>query len=223
MITLRRLAPALAAAVAALAASFAYNAVAVPRMAPPPAAIATVDLVRVIDKLTERSDWEVQITALQKRIQDELTAKRKTVEDDAKKMEGAAEAERSAIRDRLALEQLRMEQWAKIKQIELDRERALMWQSMYRNVRAESAKLAEAEGYDLVLVNDGVNDLQIQRDSKVSQEQQAQEQIVRRRVLYSAKNIDVTDKLILRMNNARSAASKVAAPAGAPQNSETKP
>lgn len=223
MITLRRLAPAMAAAVAALVASLAYNAVAVPRMAPPPAAIATVDLVRVIDKLTERSDWEVQITALQKRIQDELTAKRKTVEDDAKKMEGAAEAERSAIRDRLALEQLRMEQWAKIKQIELDRERALMWQSMYRNVRAESAKLAEAEGYDLVLVNDGVNDLQIQRDSKVSQEQQAQEQIVRRRVLYSAKNIDVTDKLILRMNNARSAASKVAAPAGAPQNSETKP
>ncbi len=223
MITLRRLAPAMAAAVAALVASLAYNAVAVPRMAPPPAAIATVDLVRVIDKLTERSDWEVQITALQKRIQDELTAKRKTVEDDAKRMEGAAEAERSAIRDRLALEQLRMEQWAKIKQIELDRERALMWQSMYRNVRAESAKLAEAEGYDLVLVNDGVNDLQIQRDSKVSQEQQAQEQIVRRRVLYSAKNIDVTDKLILRMNNARSAASKVAAPAGAPQNSETKP
>jgi hypothetical protein len=125
------------------------------------------------------------------------------------------------IRDKLAFEQLQMEQWEKIKKIEVDRERALMWQSMYRNVRAESQKLADAEGWDIILVNDGVTEIQLQRDSKVPLESQAQEQIVRRRVLFAAKTIDVTDQLVVRMNNARGTTSKSTtgdstAPAAAP-------
>jgi Skp family chaperone for outer membrane proteins len=87
-----------------------------------------------------------------------------------------------------------------------------MWQSMYRNVRAECQKLAEAEGYDAVLVNDGVGEIQLQRESKSPLEAQAQEQIVRRRVLYAAKSIDVTDQLVVRMNNAHGSAAR---PAGA--------
>jgi hypothetical protein len=120
-------------------------------------------------------------------------------------MEAAAESERMAIRDKVAFEQLQFEQWEAIKKIEVDRERALMWQSMYRNVRAECQKLAEAEGYDAILVNDGVGEIQLQRESKSPLEQQAQEQIVRRRVLYAGKSTDVTDQLVVRMNNARAA------------------
>jgi Skp family chaperone for outer membrane proteins len=191
-------------------------------MAPAPTRVATVDLVKVIERLNERSDWEVQITALGKKVQDEFTAKRKSVEELAKTMETAAsDPERMGIRDKLAFEQLQMEQWEKIKKIEVDRERALMWQSMYRNVRAESQKLADAEGWDIILVNDGVTEIQLQRDSKVPLESQAQEQIVRRRVLFAAKTIDVTDQLVVRMNNARGTTSKSttgdsAAPAAAP-------
>ena len=137
-------------------------------------------------------------------------------------METAAnDQERMGIRDKLAFEQLQMEQWERIKKIEVDRERALMWQSMYRNVRAESQKLADAEGWDIILVNDGVTEIQLQRDSKVPLESQAQEQIVRRRVLFAAKGIDVTDQLVVRMNNARGTTSKStngdsSAPAAAP-------
>jgi hypothetical protein len=90
-----------------------------------------------------------------------------------------------------------------------------MWQSMYRNVRAESQKLAEAEGWDMLLVNDGVSEIQLQRDSKTPLENQAQEQIVRRRVLYAAKSTDATDSLVVRMNNARGAAKAAAPAAGA--------
>ena len=199
-----------------------YNAGASARMAPAPTRVATVDLVKVIERLNERSDWEVQITALGKKVQDEFTAKRKAVEELAKTMETAAsDPERMGIRDKLAFEQLQMEQWERIKKIEVDRERALMWQSMYRNVRAESQKLADAEGWDIILVNDGVTEIQLQRDSKVPLESQAQEQIVRRRVLFAAKSIDVTDQLVVRMNNARGATAKsttgdAAAPAAAP-------
>ncbi|RLS46903.1 MAG: OmpH family outer membrane protein [Planctomycetota bacterium] len=218
-----------AAIAGAMVTAASYNAGASARMAPAPTRVATVDLVKVIERLNERSDWEVQITALGKKIQDEFTAKRKGVEEMARSMEGAAnDQERMAIRDKLAFEQLQTEQWEKIKKIEVDRERALMWQSMYRNVRAESQKLADADGWDVIMVNDGVTDIQLQRDSKTPLEAQAQEQIVRRRVLFAAKSTDVTDQLVVRMNNARGTANKpttsdATAPVPAPAAPAAKP
>jgi Skp family chaperone for outer membrane proteins len=224
MSTPRNLAAILVAAAAGAAvATTSYQAGASAHMAPAPTRVATVDLVKVVERLTERSDWEVQITALGKKIQEEFSAKRKALEEMAKQMETAPEAQRAGIRDRLAFEQLQFEQWERIKKVEIDRERALMWQSMYRNIRNESQKLADAEGWDLVLVHDGVSEIQLQRDSKTPLEQQAQEQIVRRRVLYAAKSTDVTDQLVVRMNNARTAAAKsgdagtATPPAGAPK------
>jgi hypothetical protein len=65
------------------------------------------------------------------------------------------------------------------------------------------------------MVNDGVTEVQLQRDAKVPLEQQAQEQIVRRRILFAARSTDVTDQLVVRMNNARAAAGGKPADAGA--------
>lgn len=194
-----------AAAIGAIVATLAGQAGASARTAPAPTRVAVVDLVKVIERLDERADWEVQIAALGKKIQEEFSARRKGLEEMAGTMEAAAESERMAIRDKVAFEQLQFEQWERIKKIEIDRERALMWQSMYRNIRTESQKLADAEGWDIVMVNDGVTEIQLQRESKSPLEQQAQEQIVRRRVLYAGKSTDVTDQLVVRMNNARAA------------------
>lgn len=195
----------LAVALLALAAS-AVPALAVePQSTPPKAiAIATVDIIRLVDKLNEKSDWDVQLSALTKRIQAELDSRRKSIEEQVKALESAPDDQKAAMRDKIELEDLQLREWANYKRAEIDRERALMWQSMYRNIREESQKLAQAEGFDIILVNDGVTDLTLQRDSQVPMEQQAQEQIMRRRVLYANPSIDVTDKLILRMNNARS-------------------
>lgn len=204
-----------AAAGGAAIAALAGQATATARNAPAPTRVAVVDLVKVIERLDERSDWEVQIGALGKKVQEEFAARRKEIEGMADDLEKASEADRAALRDKVAFEQLRFEQWEQIKKIEIDRERALMWQSMYRNVRAESQKLAEAEGYDVVLVNDGVGEINLQRDGKAPLEAQAQEQIVRRRVLFAAKSVDVTDQLVVRMNNAHGSTARPAAP-GAP-------
>jgi Skp family chaperone for outer membrane proteins len=207
-----------AAAVGAAAAIASRSADATARMAPAPTRVATVDLVKVIERLNERSDWEVQITGLGKKIQDEYTVRRKSLEELAKKMDAAPEAERAGLRDKLAFDQLTLQQWETIKKVEVDRERALMWQSMYRNIRAESQKMADADGWDVVMVNDGVTEIQLQRDSKQPLEAQAQEQIVRRRVLFASKTTDVTDQLVVRMNNAHGATKPAgdAAPAPAP-------
>ncbi|MBL9140607.1 MAG: OmpH family outer membrane protein [Phycisphaerae bacterium] len=198
---------------AAIAAPFPAAPASNAPTAPPPVAIATVDIIRLVDKLNEKSDWDVQLAALTKKIQTELDSRKASIETQIKAIDSAPEAQKSALRDRVALEDLQLREWANYKRAEIDRERALMWQSIYRNIRIESAKLAEAEGYDLIIVNDGVTDLQIQRDANVPMEQQAQEQIMRRRMLYANRNIDVTDKLLLRMNNARSASGANSSPA----------
>jgi Skp family chaperone for outer membrane proteins len=216
MSTLRNIAGlAAAGAFGALVSVASQQAGAGARMAPAPARVATVDIVKVIERLNERSDWEVQITTIGKKVQEEYAARRKALEDMARQLETASDADRQGLRDRLAFDQLQFEQWERIKKVEVDRERALMWQSMYRNVRSESQKLADAEGWDVVLVNDGVSEIQLQRDANTPLEQQAQEQIVRRRILYAAKAIDVTDQLVVRMNNARAAAGAKPADAGA--------
>lgn len=112
--------------------------------------------------------------------------------------------ERQTLRDGLALEQLQLNEWANTKLQEADREQALRWEGLYRSVVAEADKLAQAEGYQYVLVYDGTAEFQRERQSQMSLAQQVMEQISRRRVLYASKADDLTEKLIVRMNNAQS-------------------
>jgi Skp family chaperone for outer membrane proteins len=113
-----------AAAIGAIVATLAGSAGASSRTAPAPTRVAVVDLVKVIERLDERADWEVQISALGKKIQEEFSARRKSLEALAATMESAPESERMALRDKVAFEQLQFEQWEAIKKIEVDRERA---------------------------------------------------------------------------------------------------
>ena len=111
---------------------------------------------------------------------------------------------------------LEAEAWFKFSTAELDRERALMWQDLYESMKTESAALAKAQGFDLILVNDSLPEIKTTGDAKVSLEAIVLQQITSRRVVYGAKEIDVTDQLVTRMNNAFAAG-----PTGAP--AATKP
>ena len=103
-----------------------------------------------------------------------------------------------------------MEQWANTKGSELDYEKSLMWRSIYRNLRSEAAKLAETEGFDYILIDDGSEDIQPNREAKMPMELQVLEGLQRRRTLYANPAYDLTDKLIVRMNNARAAGGSAA-------------
>ena len=65
---------------------------------------------------------------------------------------------------------LRFEEWGRLKQLELDREKSLRWQTLYRAVSDEAARLAEAEGYEVVLVNYSLGPLSVSREIEMSQE-----------------------------------------------------
>lgn len=201
---------ALVAGTTALLATSAFG-VARPVTAAQGTRTASVSLVRLIDKLQERQEFEMQIGAMRNQFQEEATARKKKLETGLKEVEAMPDTpERQAKLEPLILEQLELEQWANSRMSDIDRERSLMWRSIYRNLRSEAAKLAEAEGYDYILVDDGSDDLPTSRDVKVPLEQQVLEQLQRRRTLFASPAHDLTDKLIVRMNNARAAGTPAA-------------
>jgi Skp family chaperone for outer membrane proteins len=107
-----------------------------------------------------------------------------------------------AAREEIAREILEAEAWFKFSRGELDREKSLMWQDLYQSMKTEAGKLAEAQGLDLVLVNDSLPEIKTTTESNVSAEAMVLQQITARRVVFASQETDVTDQLITRMNNA---------------------
>ncbi|MCX5651713.1 MAG: OmpH family outer membrane protein [Planctomycetota bacterium] len=192
----------------AIAAFFAGNAEArrIPAMFAPPSAIGIVDMATVFDKLEESAEWDVKIKALEARAGEEMGRRKADLDALAKELEALSDgAEKDAKLDSLRLKRLQAEQWAGFKELEVDRETSLKWQAVYRSVREGAKKLAEAEKYDLIVVDDSRVEIRTQRAQNApSLTQQAQSQISQLRVLYAGRTVDVTDKLIVQINNARS-------------------
>lgn len=179
-----------------------------------PSAVASIDIMKLMDKLTERSDLDIELGQQGARAQAEIKARRDRLEQRAKEAEAIVDvAERRKAQDSLALEQLELREWMMIKDSEIDRDAATRWRSLYRNIVSEAEKYAQAEGYQYVLVYDGPAKIEANPRAQQSMAQQVVDQIMRRRILYADKADDITDKLILRMNNAR-AAGVPSAPAG---------
>jgi len=199
------------AGAAALLASHAFGTARVP-LADAGTRVASVSLPRVLEKLQERQEAEMQIAAMRNQFMEEANARRKKIEAGAKELESMPDSpEKRAKAEPLIVSKLELESWSNLRAAEIDYERSLMFRSIYRNLRSEASKLADAEGYDYVLVDDGTDDLTTTRETKMPLEMQVLEKLDRRRVLYASPKHDLTDKLIVRMNNARAAGT--AAPA----------
>ncbi len=174
-------------------------------MAAPPVAVATVDVAKVFDKLNENADWQIQIRNLASSYGEELRARQSELEKLLKELEAVTEpARRNELADDIAMKRLRLEEWARLKQGEVDRERSLMWQSMYRAIRDEARKVAEGEGYQLVVVDDSQTEVRPSREVKAPLEEQVKQQIASLRILYAAPTIDISDKVVVRINNLKS-------------------
>ena len=168
-----------------------------------PTAVAVVDVSRLLEEIDERGEWDMRIESLRAAVEQEFKNRQAAAERRLEESENASdEIIRQTIRDEVALMQLRTQEWAIVKGQELDRERSLKWQSIYRNLRRESARIAETDGYELVLVNDATGEIRTNPASKTPLEQQVLTQMLDRRILFTAEPIDITEQLIVRMNNA---------------------
>ncbi len=211
-------------ATVALASFLAGNADATRALIVPaqPTAIGVIDLAKLFDGLGECAEWDVRIKALEARVMDEARARKASLESGLKEVEAMTEGvEKENRLDALRLQKLQAEQWSLGCEMEADRERSLKWQSVYRSVREGAKKLGETEGYQLVVVDDSKIEIQTQRaQNSPPLETQAKGQIAQLRVLYADRTIDVTDKLIVQLNNKRSS---IVTPASSGATTATKP
>ena len=177
---------------------------------PPPTASGGVDLAKLFDGLDEAAEWDVRIKELEAKAMDEGRAKKASLDASIKEVEAmVAGPEKETRMDALRLARLQAEQWSQLKELEVDRERSLKWQAIYRSVREGAKKLAETEGYGLILVDDSRIEITTQRGQNAPPlETQVKGQIASLRVLYSGKMVDVTEKLVVQLDNERSTTAK---------------
>lgn len=197
-----------------VAGSAAYTA---GRLSAQPSAVANVDIRKILDRIPQRREMAEELTQMYTSADLELKTRREQLEARAKESDALTDpTERQNLRDRVALEQLQLKAWAQARQIEADREAALRWEGLYKSIVSESEKLAVQEGYQYVFVFDGTAEFQRDPRAQVPLAQQVIDQIMRRRVLYAGKADDLTEKLILRMSNARATPAAAVAPASTP-------
>jgi len=204
-------APSVLIALSALAVVLSYQAGA-NRSAPPrPATVGTINLGRILEEVTERAEWDARLRSMEEQLGAEARGKQEAVNKKKERLEALSQGpEWGALREEMAMDILEADAWFKFERARLDRERSLMWQDLYKSVKTEADKLALAEGLDLVLVNDSLGEIRSTGDAQTSAEAVVLQQITARRLVFASKEVDITDRLIVRMNNAR-----VSTPAGA--------
>ena len=172
-----------------------------------PTVVATLDINRVREGLSERVDAQAGLIARSQDIEAENNERIRKIEDIQAEMADVIDpAKLEALQEELDLHLVRVAAWRNYIQQQLDIEKSLLLQDLYRKITQSVNELAEVEGISLVLINDANRAVQTVSDSQVARELQVRQQISSRRIIYAAASIDITEQLIVRMNNAYAAA-----------------
>jgi Skp family chaperone for outer membrane proteins len=176
-----------------------YAAVATTRMIEP-TVVVTFNIEKVVSDLTERADAETKLHNLITSIEETGKNKFDAVAKLEEELEATSDADRPVINqelDRIKLEALSYQRFAAA---QVDIERSLMFRDLYQKIQASVSKIAEQNGYDLVLINDVTREIVVNPKAKVSREFQVREQLEIKRIVFSSNQIDITEQIITHMN-----------------------
>ena len=193
--------------VLALGVIVGYQALAQRGAAISPPIVATVRIEPLFDGLHQRAEAKTMISALEEEIIAKQGQRQETINQLEIELEDVVAANRrEELTDRIAMERMKHQFWFQEARMELEVEKALRLQELYKSVKEALADLAEAEGYDIVMLNDSSDDLPFDRESRMPAQIQILQQIATRKMLYLSPATDVTEDLVVRMNNAFRAA-----------------
>ena len=167
-------------------------------MAAQPTAVAVVDINAVLRSLDETGQREAELRQAIEDINTTLAEKQKVIEEgeaDLSVLQPGTPAYNQKRQDMLRLVlDYRVEQEVS-KQL-IDEKRAEMHRDMFNEIVDAASRLAEREGYDLVLSDDSGVDV----PQAGLNESQMQKLIVSRRVIYASDSADITDEVVRMMN-----------------------
>jgi Skp family chaperone for outer membrane proteins len=177
--------------------------------AAPPTAIAVVNLEKLYTGVKMTDDWRLHLNQLKVKMDDERKRKDDALKERRDALEKIADpVQKQQEADEFAMAMLQAEEWVKLQQGELDREQAFGLEDFIRLAREESKKVAETDGYQMVILDDSGMKIRPDDNVKAPPQVQVQQQIASLRVLYSAESVDITEKVKVRMNNVKATASK---------------
>lgn len=187
--------------VAVSALGLSFQAGAARRMASP-TVVATVDINRVREGLTERVDAQAGLIALAQKIESENTERLGKIEELQTEITDTVDPDqRQELQEELDLNLVRAAAWREYIKQQVDIEKSLLLQDLFQKISDAVAELAEVEGINLVLVSDAGRVVKTVSDAQVARELQVRQQISTRRIMYASSTIDITEQLIIRMNN----------------------
>ena len=163
----------------------------------PPSHIATVDLEKTYNSIIRYSDTQTKLKALAEELDKKVAASElqvKSLEGELDSFQSGSEAQAAAIAKLQASvgEFRAVQQFANAK-LELERARAL--RETYVAIKDAARRFSEREGYDYILLDDSLPEMDPANAAKTMQ------QISARRFIYASPKSDVTDALIGFMND----------------------
>ncbi len=172
-----------------------------------PPVVAVVRIDPLFDGLKQKADAAAAVEQLQGEIEAEAKIRREAASALTEQHGNAVNAtQREALSDKIALETLKNASWLEAAKQELEVDKAVRLQDLYKKVYDAINSLALTEGYDLVIVDDSGAELPFERKLRVLPQVQVIQKLAMRKVLYVNPTLDVTDDLIMRMNNEFNAA-----------------
>lgn len=167
-------------------------------LAPEPARIATVNLEKLVEGLQEIKDRDGAVRAKGQERQSEinsLTDELKKIDTELEALPKGSKERREKVAKGLELRRLADARLNVYQQL-INLEKGEILADIYKKIGDTAAKLAEREGYDLILMDDRVIKLpENAQDSDVNMAIQA------KRVIYARDSIDITDRLLTVMNS----------------------
>ena len=167
-----------------------------------PPVVAVVRIEPLFDGLEQTAD---AAAAVERLVADLEAEKKLRVEATAALEEQYGDAvdakQREEFVDRIALETLKNESWYQTARQRLEIDKAVYLQNLYKTIVEAIDTLALTEGYDLVILDDSGDALPFKRNSRVVPQEQVRQQLILRKVLFVNPTLDITEDLIMRMNN----------------------
>lgn len=161
-----------------------------------PAVVACVDLEKVFNGLTAKTNADAQLKRMGEQLMAEGDKKAqviKQMEDDLKDLAEGTPRYRE-LQDTALLDAQRYRAYIEFSRAKIDAERARTIKRIYLDIRNAAEEIGNTNSYDLVLVNDSLAEI------PPGTEEEMNRQISARRILFASPRIDITSEVVAYMN-----------------------
>lgn len=164
-----------------------------------PTSIAVADVAKIMGALEEMTQMEADAKTQIEQIKIEHESRRKNLkqmQEDLELLQQGTDAFMQKAED-FQLSAMQLDSWFKYKQARMGSERVLQVANIYRKLTATIGKVASEAGYDMVLFKEKT--MALPKSNMKPDTLSAMLQM--RKVIWVRNDLDITDQIVLRMNN----------------------